>query len=195
MTNYYTKKEIQDMGFRALGERVLISRDARIFSPRTISIGDNVLIDAFVLLNGDITIGKYVHVGPHSEIFTGKNSNVTIGDYSGISSHVTIYGLSDDFIGPYLNSPTFPVKYRNIIEEPVVLENCVQIGTHCVILPGVRLGTGCSFGSHSLISKSTEPGGVYVGSPCKRIRERDLDALLKRVEELEAEDRRRKGQE
>lgn len=194
MHEYYTKNELQDMGFRALGDHVLISRDARIYSPKTISIGDDVLIDAFTLMNGDITIGNRVHIGSHCELFAGKQSYISFGDHSGLSSHVSVYGRTDDYVGPYLFNPTVPAKYKNHIDKPVILENCVLIGTHSVVLPGVRLGKGCSFGANSLINRSTEPGGVYVGSPCRRIRERDLEEILRLEEELSARDRERKEQ-
>lgn len=192
MDMYYTKKEIQEMGFQSLGERVLISRDARIFSPQTIRIGDDVLIDAFTIMNGDITIGNHVHISSHCEIFGGKHAYISIGSFCSLSSHTTVYAQTDDYVGPYLNSPTVPAKYRNLIERPVVLENNVLVGTHSVLLPGVHLGEGCSFGANSLINKSTEPGGMYVGSPCRRIRERDLSGLLERAEELAEIDRKRK---
>lgn len=192
MNNYHTKEELRTMGFRSLGERVLISRDARIFSPKTISIGDDVIIDAFTLLNGDISIGKHVHISSHCELFSGKNSYISMGDYSGLSSHTTLYGQTDDYVGAYLHNPTVSPRYRNITEQPIILEKYVLIATHAVVLPGVRLGEGCSFGANCLINKSTEPGGVYIGTPCRRIRERDLEEIRKLAKESEARERKSK---
>lgn len=190
--SYYFESELQEMGFRSLGERVMISRDARIMSPETISVGDNVLIDAFTIINGDVTIGNHVHISSHCEIFGGKHSFITIGEYCGIASHTSVYGQTDDYVGPYLNNPTISLKYRALSEKPVELERCVLIATHCVVLPGVHLGEGCSFGANSLINRSTPPGGMYIGTPCRRVREKNLEEMRRKAQELEAKERCRK---
>lgn len=189
-TPYYSKKELQEMGFRALGRNVLISRDARIFSPETVSLGDHVLVDAFTIMNGDIVIGSHVHISSHCELYASKSASIIIGDYSGISSHVSFYSQTDDYIGPCLNNPTVGPQYRSISEQPVVLEKYVMIATHVVVLPGVRLGEGCSFGAGCIVNKSTRPGGLYVGPNCKRIYERDLEEIRRLGAELEAEEQR-----
>lgn len=190
--SYYAEKELQQMGFRSLGERVLISRDARIFSPETISIGNNVLIDAFTIMNGDIIIEDHVHISSHCEVYSSENSQVVFGSYCGISSHVSFYSQTDDYLGPYMNNPTVPPRFRNVSEQSVILGRHVLIATQSVVLPGVSIGEGCSFGACSLINHSTPPGGVYVGAPCRRIHERDVDGIRRLAEELEAEELRRK---
>ena len=76
-----------------------------------------------------------------------------------------------------MQNPTVPPRFRNLTEEPVVLDKHVLIATHCVILPGVHIGEGCSFGAMSMISRDCEPWGVYVGCPAKRIKERDRGIL------------------
>jgi galactoside O-acetyltransferase len=48
-----------------------------------------------------------------------------------------------------------------------------------VIFPNVIVGEGCAIGSMSLVNKSIEPWGVYVGIPVKRIKERSKDLLEK----------------
>ena len=180
------------MGFRSLGERVMISRDARIFSPETISIGNNVLIDAFTIMNGDITIGNHVHLSSHCEVYSSSHSEIVFGDYCGISSHVSFYSQTDEYIEPCLNNPTVPPRYRSISEQSVIIDKYVLIATHVVVLPGVHIGEGCSFGAKCLINKSTPPGGVYVGAPCRRIHERDLEGIRQIAQELEETERHRK---
>ncbi len=184
--SYYSEKEIQEMGFRSLGKRVMISRDARILSPKTLSIGNNVLIDAFTIMNGDITLGDHVQISANCEIYSGNHTDVVIGDFCALASFVSLYGQSDEYVLPYLNNPTVPEKYKNVKNESIRLNDFVIIGTHSVVLPGVELGEGCSFGACSLINKSTEPGGAYVGIPCKRVHERDLEEIRRLGNELRA---------
>ena len=173
---YYTNKELKELGFRSLGRRVLISRTCRIYTPETISIGNHVLIDDFTILNGDITIGDHVHISSNDELYAGEAS-ITIGDFSGISSRVSFYATSDDFSGASLNNPTVPHAFRFEKNLPIVLGKHVLTGTGSTVLPGVTIGEGCAFGSMTMIDKSTEPWGIYVGIPAKRIKERKQDLL------------------
>lgn len=185
---YLSKKEVLEMGFCSMGKNVMISRDARIMSPKTISLGNNVLIDAFTIMNGDIRIGNHVHISSHCEIYGGKHSYIEIGDYSSLSSHTSLYSQTDDYLGNCLNNPTVSTKYRNVIEKPIILERCVLIGTHSVVLPGVCLAEGCSFGANSLVNKSTQPGGLYAGVPCRRMRDRSLDEIRALMDEVDSQE-------
>lgn len=173
---YYTNKELKEFGFRSLGRRVLISRTCRIYTPETISIGNHVLIDDFTILNGDITIEDHVHISSNDELYAGEAS-ITIGAFSGISSRVSFYATSDDFSGASLNNPTVPHIYRFEKNLPIVLGKHVLIGTGCTVLPGVTIGEGCAFGSMTMIDKSTDPWGIYIGVPARRIKERKKDLL------------------
>ena len=173
---YLTSKEVKAMGFKSVGRQVLISRTARIYHPELMTVGSHVLIDDFTVLNGEIHIGNYVHISSHTALYCGKAS-ITLEDYVGISSHMAIYATSDDFSGASLNNPTVPPAFRFEKDLPVVIKKHVLFGTGCKVLPGVTLGEGCSFGSDCVVNKSTEPWGIYVGAPARRIRERSKDLL------------------
>jgi acetyltransferase-like isoleucine patch superfamily enzyme len=45
------------------------------------------------------------------------------------------------------------------------------------VFPGVDIAEGCSIGAMALVNKSTQPWGIYVGNPAKRIKERKKDML------------------
>lgn len=180
---YYTNRELREMGFKALGRGVLISRTCRIYSPAQISLGNHVLIDDFTIMNGEITIGDYVHIGSNSELYAGEAS-ITIKDFCATSSRVTIYATSDDYSGASLSNPTAPRAYRFEQNIPVVVERYCVIGTGSCVLPGAYIAEGCSFGSMSLVSKPTEPWGIYAGIPARRIKEREK-GLLEFAKKLE----------
>ena len=60
---------------------------------------------------------------------------------------------------------------------PIILHKHALTGTGCSFMPGVEVGEGCAFGSMTLINKSTEPWGIYVGIPARRIKEREKGLL------------------
>ena len=70
-----------------------------------------------------------------------------------------------------------PKKYLNVISKPVLIGRHVIIGSGSVVLPGVKIGMGTSVGALSLVVKSLEEWGVYLGAPAKRIKARKKDLL------------------
>jgi acetyltransferase-like isoleucine patch superfamily enzyme len=173
---YYSVREIEQMGFRSVGRQVLISRTARIYHPEKMTVGGHVLIDDFTILNGEIHIGNHVHISSHTELYAGTAS-ITLEDFVGLSSHISVYATSDDYSGASLNGLTVPSAFRFEKNLPVVIKKHALLGTHCVVLPGVTVGEGCSFGSASLINKDAEPWGMYAGIPARFIREREKGLL------------------
>lgn len=156
---------------------MLISKKASIYNAERIRIGNHVRIDDFCILSGNIDIGNYVHISAAVLLFAG-DKGIRIQDFSGISSRSVIYAVSDDYSGHALTNPTVPENYRNVIGGTVTLERHVLIGTGCTILPNVTIGEGTSVGSMSLVNASLAPWGIYVGIPCRYIKERSKDLLV-----------------
>lgn len=183
MTSFYSQEELYSIGLRRFGSNVLISRKISIYSPEKITIGDNVRIDDFCILSGNIRFENNIHLAAGCYLFAG-NSEIYFEDYSGLSSRCTVYAASDDYSGEFLTNPMVPDEYRHVISAPVSIGKHVVVGSGSTVLPGVSIAEGCSVGSMSLITKSTEPWGIYVGIPCKRLKDRS-----KRVLELEEQHR------
>lgn len=174
--SFYSEEELRNIGLKHYGTDVKISRKACIYRPWEIELGSHVRIDDFCFLLGKIKIGSYVHVAPYSNI-VGGDAGVTMEDFSGLSSRVSIYAVSDDYSGMAMTNPTVPEEYTDVVRMPVLIKKHAIIGTSSVILPGVIVEEGTSCGALTLIKKSTEPWGVYVGNPCKRIKDRKKELL------------------
>ena len=176
------KSELE-YAFRACGEDVRIFPYARILSPETISIGDSVIIDDFVLLAGgaETRIGSFAHLASFSSYLGG--GRLVLEDYAGVSSGTRIYTGTDDFLGGSLTGPTIPPPYRQPVRSFVKIGRFAVVGANCVVLPGVTIGEGCAIGALSLVSRDCEPWTVYAGTPARPIKARPRE----RVEELERE--------
>jgi galactoside O-acetyltransferase len=182
-TSFYTRDELLAIGFKCLGDNVLLSRFARIYKPEIISIGNNVRIDDFCILSGNIRIGNYVHIAAACLLF-GGNDGIVFEDYTGLSSRSAVYAESDDYSGQCFTNPMLPMKYRHIIGGGVVVKKHAIIGSGCTILPNVVIGEGCAVGSMSLVNRSQDAWSVCVGIPCKRIKDRNI-GVLQLVHEFE----------
>lgn len=177
MNSFYATHELNEMNFKSLGENVLISRNASIYSPNKISIGNNVRVDDFCILSGNITLHNFIHIAAYSALYGGL-SGITIHDYSNISSKNSIYALSDDYSGETMTNPMVPEKYKMVFNKKVVIERHVIIGSGCVILPGSTLKEGSAFGAMTLINKSSEPWSINVGIPFRKINDRSRNLLM-----------------
>lgn len=56
------------------------------------------------------------------------------------------------------------------LTKKIIIEDGCWIGAHTTILPGVKIAKGCIIGANSLVTSSTEPNGLYIGSPAKRVK-------------------------
>lgn len=173
-----SRQQIEVIGFKSVGENVLISDKASIYGAAHISIGSNVRIDDFVVLSagdGGIEIGNYIHIAVFSSLIGA--GRITLSDFCNISSRVSIYSSSDDYSGEYMTNPMVPKSLTNVIKAPVCLGKHVIIGAGCVVLPGVRLEEGVAVGALSLVAKSFSNFDIIGGSPAKVIKKRDKKLL------------------
>jgi len=175
MTSFYTEKELQELGLKHFGKNVLISRKCSIYSPAKISIGDNVRIDDFSILSGEITLGNNIHIGAYCALYGGFG--IEMEDFSGLSPRCTVFSATDDFSGDYLISPMVEKNKTNVTGGKVLIKRYSQIGANCVILPAVTIEEGCTVGAMSLINKNLEEWGICAGIPAKRIKDRKKGLL------------------
>jgi galactoside O-acetyltransferase len=182
MNSFLSREELENIGFGSIGEEVYISRHSSIYSPQNIHIGNHVRIDDFCILSGSIIIGNYIHIASYTALYGGV-SGIKIDDFSNLSSRICVYAVSDDYSGESMTNPMIPDKYRHVKNEPVHIKKHCILGSGCTVLPGVILGEGSAFGCMTLIKKSTEPWGIYVGIPANRIKDRSK-ALLKFEQDL-----------
>jgi galactoside O-acetyltransferase len=100
-----------------------------------------------------------------------------LDDFSGLAFGCHVFTSSDDYSGISLTNPTVPQKFKNITNGKIRIGRHVIIGTGSIVFPGVEIADGCSVGAITVVTKSTEPWGIYVGNPARRIKERSKELL------------------
>jgi acetyltransferase-like isoleucine patch superfamily enzyme len=178
-STYLTELDLKDYGFKSLGKNVKISSDARIYGQENISIGNNVRIDDFSILsavNGYIKIGNYVFIARNSHL--SGYFGIEMHDFSSMAANTIIYSASDDYSGDYLTAQAIPQEYTAHIGGKVIIGKHVIIGSSCTILGPSIIGEGCSIGAMTFIQNELLPWGIYIGIPCKRVKEREKKLLI-----------------
>ena len=180
---FLTPPELAKVGFRGVGRDVLISRYASILTPESIELGDHVRIDDFCLLSGNIRIGSYVHIGAYSALFGAEG--IVLEDFAGLSARVTVYSVSDDYLGKGLTNPTVPLRCRHLKRGPVRVGRHAIVGAGTVILPGVTLGEGVAVGALALVAGTMAPWKIVSGNPARARADRRKDIILKLQQTLD----------
>jgi maltose O-acetyltransferase len=115
------------------------------FGSKNFSIAEDALVNRYFFFDGSsrLTIGRNVHIGSFVRVITGSHD-----------------------IDP---NPLF--RCGRHFAAPVAIGDGCWIGAGALILPGVSIAPGCVIGAGSVVSKSTEPDGLYLGIPARRIRD------------------------
>lgn len=174
--SYYTQEELEDMGFKCLGENVKVSNRASVYDCDKIEIGDHSRIDDFCVLSGKISFGRNVHVAPYC-LVAGGEKGIVFEDFSALAYKVQVFTQSDDYGGRTMTNPTVPDIYKNEFKKEIVIKRHSIVGAGSIIFPGVTLAEGTAVGAMSLVNKSTESWCIYLGNPAVKLRKRSQDLL------------------
>lgn len=153
------------------GARVLVGEHTLfdVVDPRgRILVGDDVKLPrygTFIAGPGEIAIAKRVSVGTFSHL--AGHGGISLGENCLIATHVAIMSYRHGF-----SDRAVPVADQDIELKPVAIEEDVWIGTHALILPGVRIGRGSIVGAGAVVTSDLPPYSVAVGSPARVIRRR-----------------------
>lgn len=174
---YFTERELKDVGFRSIGLNVKIHSRASIYCLENISLGNNIRIDDFtvIIATGRVDICDHVAISAHC--YLGCTHGLTLSNFVTLAPGVMIFTASDDYSGKKMTNPTVPREFTGGDSGKVVLEKHVIVGAGSVILPGCTIGEGSSIGACSLVKKSLPPWGVYCGIPVKHLSSRSKDVL------------------
>ena len=129
-----------------LGRQTSIQMGVRFLNGRKVSIASNTVVNWGCL-------------------FDGRHHKINIGKNVSIGPDATILTLGHD-----PQSTQFEDK-----GGPVTVEDYCWIAYRAIILPGVTLARGSVVAAGSVLSKDTEPFGIYAGIPARKIGERPND--------------------
>lgn len=108
---------------------------------RHVALGEGAMITAGCVLTTEIVIGRHAIV----------NLNATVGHDCRFGDFVTIAPMV-------------------AISGNIQLEDLVEVGTGAAIRQGLTMARGSMLGMGGVLTKFTEPNGVYVGNPAKLLK-------------------------
>jgi len=181
MNSFYSQEELKGLGFKQLGNSVLISRNATFYGTENMIIGNHVRIDDFCILSGKITLASHIHISAYCALY--GSFGIQMHDYTGLSPRCSVFSSVDDFSGDYLISPMSNKEFTNVTGGPVIINRYSQIGASCVIFPDLTIQEGVAVGAMSLVKNSLTEWGIYTGIPAIRISDRKKGLLEFKIDE------------
>ncbi|MGZ3996485.1 MAG: acyltransferase [Flavisolibacter sp.] len=153
------------------GKDVRIYPLAKICKAEVVELYDNCQIFdlAWIYGGGFVKIGKYATITWHA-LIEGAGETI-IGDRAFIGPGTKIITSANEHNG-FRMVDHLPAGQAKLIKGRTTIGDDVSIGACCVVLPKVTIGEGAVVGANSLVTKDLDPWGIYVGSPCKKIGER-----------------------
>jgi acetyltransferase-like isoleucine patch superfamily enzyme len=133
-----------------------------------ICIGDNVTMQGHIVMftGGHVYRDSEIRIGDNSTIGFGvvlrAARSVSIGRNCLIGNFVTISDNDGHPIGLHRDLGVSPKDVK-----PVIIEDDVWVGEHCIILKGVTIGRGCIVSSGSVVTKSVPPMKIVMGNPAR----------------------------
>lgn len=173
MTDWLSEDELKR--FKKVGRGCKVSRLATIYGHENVQLGDNVRIDANVMIlaaaeYSSFSCENHVHVAAGAILAAG--GGIVLRSFTAVGFGSKLVSATDDFSGDFLIGPTFPDQYRNVKKNPIVLERGSFLGTDCIVLAGVHLADWSCGGARTTFNRSTEPFVIYAGTPAKALRKR-----------------------
>lgn len=171
---------------RHCGTNVIIGKTVRIKDPHKVSIGDNVIIDDFTYIAGDVTIGDYVHIAPNC-VLSGATGGIVMEALSGLSAGCKVYAGSSNYMRVGLDMPTIPkeFQYGHII-EPTIFRSFALVGANSIVLPGCELPQGLAVAAALIVRKNIKlkAWNCLVDNDGRQVPRRGVDELRRRLKDF-----------
>ncbi|WP_051827327.1 acyltransferase [Metabacillus indicus] len=123
--------------------------ECRVANPQNVSIGKGTYIN-----------GGYIFASPNANIIIGENCLISYNVHMRTDTHIYI-------------EKDKPINIQGHIEKDIVIEDDVWIGYGAQIMQGITLKKGSVVGAGAIVTKDTQPYGIYAGIPAKKIKERE----------------------
>lgn len=136
-----------------------------------------------------LSIGRYTSFnGPNTDIYAAVNE-VSIGAFCSIARNVSI----QEYNHHHSRLTTYNI-FKNVFHAnqeldydskgPIVIENDVWIGSHCVITSGSHISSGAVIAANSVVTGYIPPYAIVGGTPAKIIKYRFEPEIIDQLLQL-----------
>ncbi|HEY7571817.1 MAG TPA: hypothetical protein VH796_10655 [Nitrososphaeraceae archaeon] len=152
-------------GLLYVGKNTTIKERAVVSAFRSISIGNNTIIDRDVIIGGMQSQNSMFKIGSNCVVlyrsYINTTRSVVIGNDVGIGGYCLLFTHSS-----WQNALNgHPYIFANI-----TIKDEVWLPWNVTVLPGITIGKGATIGTGSVVTKSLSPGVFAAGVPARVVR-------------------------
>ncbi|WP_402840488.1 DapH/DapD/GlmU-related protein [Microbacterium sp. GXS0129] len=140
-----------------LGTGVFVSSLASV-DCEALSLGDRTYVAAGAYITGTISLGRDCSVNPYTVI----RGDVRIGDATRIGAHTSLLGFNHT-----MADPTVEFFRQPLVSRGIQIGDDVWIGSHVVVLDGVRVGSRSVLAAGAVVTKDVPDGAIVGGNPAR----------------------------
>jgi acetyltransferase-like isoleucine patch superfamily enzyme len=140
-----------------LGTDVFVSSLASV-DCEVLSLGDRTYVAAGAYITGTISLGRDCSVNPYTVI----RGDVRIGDATRIGAHTSLLGFNHT-----MTDPTVEFFRQPLVSRGIEIGDDVWIGSHVVVLDGVRVGSRSVLAAGAVVTKDVPDGAIVGGNPAR----------------------------
>jgi acetyltransferase-like isoleucine patch superfamily enzyme len=126
----------------------------------------NITIYNSTTLAGDVDIGDNTWVGPFCSL--DGTGGLSIGKFCSITAGCQL--LSHDTVKWALSGGREQFEHSR-----TEIGDCCFLGTHAVVLKGVKIGSRCVVAAGSVVTKSVKEDSIVAGVPARQVGTVDID--------------------
>ena len=181
----------QSSGVLFLGRRVQLLHARQITLGRSVTIQDDVKIDALskqgVHLGNDVVLGRFTTIAC-TGILTRLGEGFWMGDHSSLGAYSFVGAAGGVRIGANVLGgqgvrfhsenhrfarTDIPIKQQGVRRLGIVVEDDVWLGSGVIVLDGVTIGRGAVVAAGSVITCDVPRLAVVAGNPARVLRYRN----------------------
>ncbi|MFK4791728.1 DapH/DapD/GlmU-related protein [Microbacterium sp. ZW T5_56] len=140
-----------------LGADVFVSSLASV-DCEALSLGDRTYVAAGAYITGTVSLGRDCSVNPYTVI----RGDVRIGDATRIGAHTSLLGFNHT-----MADPTVEFFRQPLVSRGIEIGDDVWIGSHVVVLDGVRVGSRSVLAAGAVATKDVPAGAIVGGNPAR----------------------------
>ncbi|AYY12429.1 acyltransferase [Actinobacteria bacterium YIM 96077] len=156
-----------------------------------VTLGSNVTLypRCFIQGSGELVLADHVDLFPNAYMSTGhSDGRIQVGEGSHVAAGAALYGKYRLTLGRYCNiaanvvlstvqhDPRIHAQPMARVRSqggPITIADDVWIGANATVTPNTTIAEGCIIGAGAVLTRDTEPYGIYGGVPARRLRDRE----------------------
>ena len=148
----------------SVGKSLRFNRDSKVKFRGRATFGDYVTITA---RGGEIDFGNNFSSNQNVIFNADHGGKLTFGENC-LVGPMSIFRTSNH----KFETLSVPINIQGHASGDISIGNDVWIGSHVVVLPGVKIGNSVVIGAHSVVTRDIPDKAVAIGAPANVIRYR-----------------------